>query len=175
MPSPYVYAGQIATADAWNAMIPRLVTQENDQTVNSASTGTTLVNSEITAQLEPNGLYVYQLLIAYSADGAADFKWAWDLSGMLICSFTQAAALSLSTASVNDGGSVILRRPAATTNRIAGGSGAANFHSAYDWGTLQTDAAPGPITLQFAQNTASANDTVLRGGNQTRFIYPRIR
>ncbi|QFQ97465.1 hypothetical protein F9278_15980 [Streptomyces phaeolivaceus] len=175
MPNPYVYAGQIATADQWNAGVPRMVTQENDQTVNSGSTGTTLVNSEVTAQLEPNALYKYELFLSYSADGAADFKWAWSLSGMLICSFSLANAASLSTASVNDGGSVIMRRAAATTNRIAGGSGAANFHSAYDFGTLQTDAAPGPITLQFAQNTSSANDTILRGGNQTRFLYQRIR
>ncbi|WP_200308250.1 hypothetical protein [Streptomyces adelaidensis] len=170
-----MYAGQIATADQWNALIPRMVTQENDQTVTSATTGTTLVDSEISVQLEPNALYEYRLWLSYSADGAADFKWAWDLTGMLICSFTQANAAGLSTASVNDGGDVILRRPAATTNRIAGGSGAVNFHSAYDWGTLQTDAAPGPITLQFAQNTSSANDTILRGGNQTRFLYQRIR
>lgn len=175
MPNPYVYAGQIATADQWNAGIRRIVTQENDQTVNSGSTGTTLVNSEVTAQLEPNAMYDYWLWISYSADAAADFKWAWSLSGMLICSFTQANSASLSAASVNDGGSVILRRPAATTARIAGGSGSANFNSAYDWGTLQTDAAPGPITLQFAQNTSSANDTILRGGNQTRFLYQRIR
>ncbi|MEU1554012.1 hypothetical protein ABZ517_15005 [Streptomyces scabiei] len=175
MPNPYVYAGQIATADQWNAMIPRMVTQENDQTVTSATTGTTLVNSEVSVQLEPNALYTYQLLISYSADGAADFKWAWSLSGMLICSFSQANAAGLSTASINDGGDVILRRAAATTNRIAGGSGAANFHSAYDWGTLQTDGAPGLLTLQFAQNTSSANQTILRGGNQTRLIYQRIR
>jgi hypothetical protein len=170
-----VYAGQIATADQWNAGIPRIVTQENDQTVTSATTGTTLINSEVTAQLEPNAFYEYRLWISYSADAAADLKWAWSLSGMLICSFSQANAAGLSAASVNDGGDVIFRRAAATTARIAGGSGAANFNSAYDWGTLQTDAAPGPITLQFAQNSSSANSTILRGGNQTRFIYQRIR
>ncbi|MBP5883182.1 hypothetical protein QBA57_28545 [Streptomyces scabiei] len=175
MPSPYVYAGQIATADQWNAGITRLVTQENDQTVTSATTGTTLVNSEISVQLEPNALYEYKLYISYSADAAADFKWAWSLSGMLICSFSQANAAGLSAASVNDGGDVIFRRAAATTARIAGGSGAANFNSAYDFGTLQTDGAPGLITLQFAQNTSSANQTILRGGNQTRFLYKRTR
>ncbi|MBP5931819.1 hypothetical protein F3K39_28200 [Streptomyces sp. LBUM 1479] len=175
MPSPYVYAGQIATADQWNAGITRLVTQENDQTVTSATTGTTLVNSEISVQLEPNAQYEYKLYISYSADAAADFKWAWSLSGMLICSFSQANAAGLSAASVNDGGDVIFRRAAATTARIAGGSGAANFNSAYDFGTLQTDGAPGLITLQFAQNTSSANQTILRGGNQTRFLYKRTR
>ncbi|MEU0809508.1 hypothetical protein [Streptomyces sp. NPDC005970] len=178
MPSPRLYAGQILTADRWNAALPLLVMQENDQTVTSATTGTTLINSEITFTPEINATYQYELLLSYSATVNSDFKWAWDAAHALFCSFTLAYASGVATG-VNTGGDTVLRRPGNTTGRIAGGTDAAattpvNFHSAYDRGTFATDGTVGTITMQFAQNTSSTDQTILRGGNQTRILYRRI-
>lgn len=179
MPSPYVYAGQIATADQWNAGIPRLIAQENDQIVNSSTTGTTYVDSEIQFQPEPNAEYEYDLLISYSTESEApDFRWRWQpetTGGVLFCSFTQAYVLA-ATGTFNSGAAIIQRRPGNTTDRVAGGNaGIATFLSAYDRGTFSTNAAPDLIKMQFAQNTSSADDTILRGGNQTRLLVQRIR
>ncbi|MFP3986871.1 hypothetical protein U9R90_05090 [Streptomyces sp. E11-3] len=164
------------TADAWNARIPLLVTQENDQTVNNS---TTYVDSEITFTPEINAVYRYLLLISYSTGGdgsgsTGDFKWNWDAPNALFASFTQAVALA-ATGTFNSPQSVIFRRPGNTTDRVAGGAnGSGTFWSAYDQGTFETDGTLNTITMRFAQDTAAVEDTILRGGNQTRMIYERI-
>ncbi|MFU0241653.1 hypothetical protein ACKI1J_38685 [Streptomyces scabiei] len=177
MPSPILYAGEIITADAWNALTERLVTQENDRTVTSATTGTTYVDSEITFTPEPNAVYRYMLLLSYSAYTTSDFKWQWSAAGASFSSFTQAYYASAGIG-FNTGSQVIFRRPGNTTTRVAGGASDASndvFLSAYDWGTFATDGTISPVTMQFAQNTSSADPTILRGGNQTRMLYRRIR
>ncbi|MGW0537802.1 hypothetical protein [Streptomyces sp. NPDC003032] len=175
MSIPQWFAGQAMTADGMNARNPRLVQQENDQIVTSS---TTLVNSEITFTPEPNAMYWYELLISYSAIAAADFKWSWNAAGATMCSFTAAYAATAGTTSLNLGSDIILRRPANTTTRIAGGTDATsppgNFHSAYDRGTFATDGTISTVTMQFSQNTSDAGQTILRGGNQTRLMYYRI-
>lgn len=175
MSIPQWFAGQALTADGLNARHPRLVQQENDQIVTAS---TTFVNSEITFTPEPNAMYWYELLISYSAIAAADFKWSWAATGTTLCSFTMAPAATIGTASINTGSDVIMRRPANTTVRIAGGSDAtsppANFHSAYDRGTFVSDGTITPVTMQFAQNVSDAGQVILRGGNQTRLLYYRI-
>lgn len=172
MPSPRMYAGQIITADRWNARIPLLVTQENDQTVTSS---TTYIDSEITFTPETNAVYRYILLISYSAAGTGgDLKWNWDAPNALFASFTQAIGAT-ATGTFNDPQQVIFRRPGNTTDRIAGGpSSDPTFWSAYDQGTFETDGTLNTVTMQFAQNVSSANSIILRGGNQTRIIYERI-
>jgi hypothetical protein len=172
---PQWYAGQVMLADAMNARNPRLVQQENDQIVTAS---TTFINSEITFTPEPNATYWYEVLISYSAIAAADLKWTWAAAGTTLCSFTMAPAASIGTASVNTGSDVIMRRPANTTVRIAGGSDATspptNFHSAYDRGTFVSDGTLSTVTMQFAQNVSDAGQVILRGGNQTRMLYTRI-
>lgn len=174
MPSPKMYAGQIITADRWNARIPLVVTQENDQIVTSS---TTPIASEITFTPEINATYRYSLLISYSATTTSGIFWEWDAPNALIASFTQAYEHP-GTSGVNSGQGVVMRRPAHTTNRYAGGTDASsppsNFHSAYDWGTFATDGTLNTITVQFAQATSSTDQTILRGGNQTRIVYERI-
>lgn len=174
MSFPQWFAGQVMTADGLNARHPRLVQQETDQTVNNS---TTYVASEITFTPEPNAIYEYNLLLSYSADGAADFKWNWDATGALFCSFTQARSVD-ATGTFNAGATVIYRRPGNTTDRIAGGATTGtptdSFYSAYDQGTFATDGTITPITMQFGAVAAAAVNTILRGGNQTRIIYRRI-
>lgn len=175
MPNPRLYAGQVVTADRWNALIPTLVTQENDQIVTNSAT---YVDTEISFTPEPNAVYEYLLLISYSATTAAGLKWNWNAPGALLTSFYQVIDHP-GTSGLSTGQTVVFRRPANTTDRQAGGTDAAsppaNFHSAYDMGTFSTDGTINAITLRFAQVVATAaHQTILRGANQTRMTYRRI-
>ena len=98
MSIPQWFAGQVLMADAMNARHPRLIVQQNDQTVNNS---TTLVNSEITFTPEPNAVFAYELFISYSAVDTADFKWAWNAPGALLASFTAGYAASAATTSAD--------------------------------------------------------------------------
>ncbi|MDX3047550.1 hypothetical protein PV378_13710 [Streptomyces scabiei] len=175
MSIPQWFAGQILIADDMNARHERLVQQENDQVVTSS---TTVINSEITFTPEPNASYMYWLWIAYSATINCGFRWSWLAAGATFCSFTQSISSPGASGTANTPQSVNFRRPANTTGRLAGGSDAAsppaNFHSAYDQGTFVTDGTTSSVTMQFAQAVSHANQTILRGGNQTRMIYRRI-
>jgi hypothetical protein len=168
---PAWFAGEIITADGLNGRNMRLVAQESDLTL----TTTSFVASQITWVPEPNAVYAYWLYISYSADTTADLAWEWESEstcGVLLASFTQAYVLG-AAAGVDTGASVIMRRPANTTDRLAGGTGVGNFHSAYDQGTFSTNSAPTAQTLYVRQGVASGS-TILRGGNQTRLVYQRI-
>jgi len=177
---PQWFAGQVMTADAANARHPKLVQQENDQTVTSS---TTFVASEIRFTPEPNAVYWYELLLSYSAYGgtgstatSGDFKWNWNAAGATFASFTQAYNLD-APVGFNNGSAIIFRRPANTTIRVAGGASDGSndvILSAFDRGTFATDGTITEVVMQFAQNFSSANATILRGGNQTRMIYYRI-
>lgn len=168
---PAWFAGEIITADGLNGRNMRLVAQESDLDL----TTTSFVASQITWVPEPNAVYAYWMYISYSADPTADLVWEWEAEGtcgVLMASFTQAYAQS-ALAGANTGAEIIMRRPANTTNRVAGGTDVANFHSAYDQGTFSTNAAPTAQTLYVSQAVASG-ETILRGGNQTRLVYQRI-
>lgn len=173
MPFPHWYAGQVITADRLSARDMLLVTQQNDLTL----TTTSAVKSEIRFTPEPNAVYAYWCYISYSADTDTDLFWEWDdnaTTGVLMVSFTR--ALNLATgAGVDTGSSVIMRRPGNTTDRVAGGSGIANFHSAYDSGTFITTGTPTEHAMYAGRNgVGTGGTTILRGGNQTRLLYQRI-
>lgn len=172
MAFPQWFAGQPITADGLNGRSMRLITQENDQ---QPTTTGVLDKSEIFFTPEPNAVYAYWLYIAYSAATDGDFLWEWGeqaATGVLMASFTQAYAASAASG-VNTGALIIMRRPGNSTNRVAGGTDIANFHSAYDAGTFATDSNPGEQAVWFTQN-ASSTKSILRGGNQTRLLYQRI-
>ncbi|WP_406262588.1 hypothetical protein OIA45_39805 [Streptomyces chartreusis] len=181
MSIPQWFAGQALLADDMNARLPRLLLQQNDQTVTNSST---MINSEITFVPEPNALYRYWLWLSYSANQACGFAWAWLAPGAPLASFSHSIADPATIGTANTPQSVQMRRPANTTGRLAGGSDAdatippANFHSAYDQGTFATDGTLSAVTLQFACASPAggvpAAQAILRGGNQTRMIYERI-
>lgn len=175
MSIPQWFAGQVMIADALNARHPKLVQQENDQTLTSSITP---INSEIIFTPEPNGTYLYWLWISYSATINNGLRWQWLASGATFCSFSQSISNPGASGTSNTAQSVNMRRPANTTGRLAGGSDAAsppaNFHSAYDQGTFVTDGTINSVTMQWAQAVSHANQSILRGGNQTRMVYMRI-
>lgn len=173
MPFPWL-PGMRMTATRMNARNVQLVEQAQDQIRTSS---TTYVASEITFTPEVNAVYAYELYLSYSAVEAADFKWNWNAPQATFASFTQARHPD-TTGTFNAGALVIFRRPGNATDRVAGGGGTTSppdsFFSAYDVGTFATTAVPAPVTMQFAQNTSAAGQTILRGSNQTRMLYQRI-
>ncbi|MEU0584594.1 hypothetical protein [Streptomyces sp. NPDC006132] len=181
MSIPQWFAGQVLLADDMNARLPRLVTQQNDQTVTNSAT---MVASEITFTPEPNAVYRYWMLISYSANQACGLAWSWNAPGALLASFTNSIADPATAGTANTPQSVNMRRPGNTTGRLAGGSDAdatippVSFHSAYDQGSFATDGTLQPVTLMFAcaspSGTVTGAQAILRGGNQTRLIYERI-
>ncbi|GAA2456889.1 hypothetical protein [Streptomyces macrosporus] len=172
MPFPWL-PGMLITDTRLNEGAMQLVTQASDQIVTNS---TAYVNSQITFTPAVNAVYAYWLLISYSAHESADFRWRWDAPQADFASFTQARHTD-ATGTFNAPASVIFRRPANSTDRIAGGGGTtdiSSFFSAYDQGTFITTSSPAAVTMQFTQYTANTGQTILRGGNQTRMLYQRI-
>lgn len=163
-------AGMRLTPARLNARNVFLVEQGQDQTENS---NTTLVDTNLTFTGVAGAEYWYVALISYSADGTPDMHFAWDVpSGASARRFTQSYEDGVSTASINDGGDIIMRTPATTTEINAGGSGDANFNFARDEGIITMGGTSGAVTLQFAQDTSDAADTIFR--EQSRLLYQRI-
>lgn len=180
MSIPQWYAGQVITADRLNARNLMLVEQADDQEASSTS----LETSQITVSLEPGAVYAYWLYLSFVAHRTNDLRWQWDTPGTTIASFTQATARGGNTGH-NATREVLFRRPAATTNKIAGGTSQLDpddgsivtvVQSAYDSGTLFTSAGNPSLTLLFSKESNDVPDapTTLRGGNQTRLLYQRI-
>lgn len=179
MSFPQWFAGQVITAERLNARNVHEVLQSQDQ---EAST-TNYVMSEIQVEFEPDATYMYWCYISYTADYRNGLRWAWSGSGTTLGSFTQAMAHDASGATgQNASREVIFRRPANTTDRQAGGtsllSGASPVsvvQTAYDQGTLITSGGTPTLNLMFGRWASGVGqNTILRGGNQTRFLYQRI-
>lgn len=171
MPFPQWYAGQVITAERLNARNMRVVEQLNDQEV--TNNGSSWELSEIELELEPNAVYFYWLGLSYSA-GNGGIAWSWSSTGVTLASFTASYNRDVNSGSINAGAGVLMRRPANTTPRVAGGSGSSNFNSAADRGTITTSGGSPTLALQFRQDSADSSPTILRGGNQTRLVYQRI-
>lgn len=178
MPFPQVFAGQTLTADVINATRKRLIIQTADQVLTDQDTE---IDTEIIIPVEAGATYWYECLISYSAVSAASsaLTYSWDApTGTALARFTQSYITQPGTGS-NTGSLIIQRRPANTTGIPAGGSDASspptNFHSAYDRGTISVGGISGNVVLQVRQaGSGSSNETILRGGNQTRCFYERI-
>lgn len=181
MPFPQWYAGQVITAERLNARNMQMVTQEADMEIRDISVNSDNRNewepSEISLELEPDAIYAYWCYISYSA-GPAGFAWSWSVSGVSLASFTTAYNRGVYDSSINTGGGVILRRPANTTTRVTSGVGVTDINSAYDRGTMETSGGTPTLTMLVSQDgypTGGPEGTsILRGGNQTRFLYQRI-
>lgn len=174
MPYPW-QPGMRITATRLEEGRMRLIEQQSDVTLNST---TTYVDSDITFTPDTDAVYAYWLYISYSAVEAADFKWRWQAVEATFASFTQSRHPD-ATGTFNAEAGVIFRRPGNTTDRIAGGGGTSSppssYFSAYDQGTFATTSIAAPVTMQWAQYSSDAGDTILRGGStQTRLLYQRI-
>jgi len=146
--------------DTLNALsIPRLIVQESDQTVNSGSTGTTLVDTELEFAVAANEVWQFEGVINLTTPAVADFKIAatgptgavgsigaqyWDISSGM-----DADGDALGTELVF----------------ISGGPGATLFFR----GGIHNGANAGSLTIQFAQKTSDAGNTTVLAGSYIKY------
>lgn len=183
MSIPQWYAGQVITADRMNARNVRYVSQNSDMAM--VNQGTPLA-TEIVIPVEAGAVYYYNCLISYSArSGSANcLGFSWDApSGTVLARFTISTDANGNEGASNTPNAMLTRRPANTTQVPAGGTSdenpPANFQSAYDQGTITVGSTGGNVVLMVRQNVgggspSATNQTILRGGNQTRCFFQRI-
>lgn len=172
-------AGEITTASKLNSMIPQYILQVSDITRTSS---TTFVDTDITWTPDASATYYYEMLISYGASQSSDFRWRWQ--GAQISTWKRFVAHTLPQSSDDPGftigNNLVTRYPAYTSSCIAGGNNIAgtitptSFVSAWDRGVFTTTATPAAVMLQIAQGTSSTNQTIFRGGNNSRIVYQRI-
>src|SRR5690554_6051050 len=92
-----------------------------EQSANQDSMDLTFQTSEISVSLESNAVYAYWCYISYTAHYTNNFRWRWNTPNATIASFTQALDTGTNTGQ-NASRASIFRRPAAGTNRVAGGT-----------------------------------------------------
>ena len=178
MPMP-VFAGQAITSDMLNNLRMRMVVQTENQEVEDSED---VVPSEIVIPVESGATYWFMAVISYSAgrangnDGSGGFRWNWDVpAGTAMPRQNVAYSLEDSgNTGLIQGGNVIVRSPTASTHMRAQGTGADNFLSVHEHGSIQVGGQGGDCVLQFAQWGESSTPTTLRGLLRTRCFYQRV-
>lgn len=173
MPFPRWLAGMRITADRLDDRNWTVVTQGEDQVVTSSITP---VDTNLIIPGEAGAMYVYNAMISYSANATPDMRWTWSVpSGANVRRFTASRILAAADG-LNTGADIIMRTPATTTETVAGSGDPDNppidFFFAHDQGVIEMGGTAGNVTLLFAQNLSSANETIFRG--QSRLTYTRV-
>lgn len=177
--------GMLITSDRLNSRNKTLVIQNDTLELTPASFDNP-VATEIRYEVEPNAAYRWWCGISYSAvtqaenTGTALGRWWSTPPGTNMGRFT-ASYVAAPPTGVNNGASVIMRRPNDTTIIPAGGSnsdlsGTLNFHSCQEQGVLFSGSERGEIVLmvQHFRSVPNVQNVILHGGNQTRAIFERI-
>jgi hypothetical protein len=139
-------AGQKVRALELNRGIPNLVRASADTTVVSS---TTLVNATGLVQaVEADALYWWRLLLSYDTGTTPDLKVAWTVPTGSTGFWGVAGATARASAY------------AATTVFLDGANTLAVLE-----GYLDTSSTAGSLQLQFAQNTSTASNSIVRTGS----------
>jgi hypothetical protein len=168
MPFPTFSAGQILTAADLTNMQWVEVSQGSNQTVNNS---TTLVDSNIVVPVASGATYLFLVNLNFNSDPAADIKFDWTVpSGGSVTRFLHGPGMA-ATGGTDDYTTVNYRRISPGTNAVYAGSGVTLSASAFEQGEL-IGGNGGNITLQFAQQSADASNTVLN--SLTSLYYLRL-
>lgn len=168
MPYPVFVAGQKVTAALLAATQWQEIEQGIDQTVTNS---TSFVDTNIIIPVEAGARYQYTLLAGYSSSTTADIKFSWTApTGGEVRRWTIAQGQN-GTGGVNTFSEVSMRYATTTNQVVAGGSGTGNEHAYIEIGVINGGAG-GNVTLQFAQVTAEATNTVFLA--ESRISYVRI-
>lgn len=135
-----------------------------DVTVNNS---TTLIDTELALPVDANRVYFIEAFLIFEGTTVADAKFGLTAPSGASISWTR-NALASTTTGTNAG----ISRDVVTsfaTALVVGAAGAGAPAAAMPSGTLRTSAA-GTITLQVAQNTAEATNTILRADSWLRLI-----
>jgi hypothetical protein len=147
------------------------LTKGSDQTVNSAGTGTTLVDATgLSFPADANGEWQIQATIFYDSGTTPDFKIAMDAP---TGSTGRVSVLGLDTAATAVSGDI---RVATTVTVVSatgiarGGAGAGNSISLFLSAVIQVGGTAGTIKVRFAQQVADAGDTKMLANSHLEAI-----
>jgi hypothetical protein len=158
---PFV-AGQDLTALSLNTAIDTsgiMVYQGADST--PVNNSVVLVSSSyLTLPVVANGFYIYESSILYDGNSTANFQH------LIVCpNFSTNGALSRLNITV--GGTTLLFNADTSLSTASAGGGVGTVKPTTRSGLLAIGIA-GNVSIQFAQNTANASNTVLKQGSWIR-------
>ena len=141
------------TKEADDAFRSKVKRKTITQTVDSGTTGTTLVNDdELFMTLSPESTYTFQLVIDLQSHETPDFKWVFTVptgtTGSYMADIIDKDSSEPATARVSN---LITQQ---NTDYLSEGDLIININ-----GVIQTGTTSGNIQLQWAQLYSSANDT----------------
>lgn len=129
-----------------------------DTTRNSAGTGTTLTaDPHLSVEVAASAAYLVTARLAVDADAVPDFKW--DFTGPPGATLNDYTYLAWGAANLHDYGTL------PTLGTVGAAIGDGNVRPVMLDGTLLTAGTAGSLTLRWAQNTSSANNTILKAGS----------
>lgn len=169
MPYPTWAAGQKVTAAQLQGMQWQVVTQGSDQTVNNS---TTVVSTNLTLNAVSGARYTYQLLVTYTSGATPDIKFRWTFPTSATIDRFILSAGSASTGSSENLTTSVVRRASEFTEVPAAGTGTSPVTLIYTERGEIYGGTGGAVTLQFAQNTTNASDTIVQ--SLSRLEYLRI-
>ena len=163
MPFSPVAAGQRIRASDFNAAIDAAVQtayQSADQTRNNNTTY--LSSPDLVLPMLANGVYAFDASILYDTNSTADFKHKALLpSGAVV----DRVATWTNTTSGTAVDSVVAHDALTSWDYASGGVAGGTIMCARPCGLITVGATPGTLTIQFAQNTANASNTILKRGS----------
>lgn len=160
MPYPFT-VGKIRAAelnDEFRRLRPLWVIKPADQILSNSAA---LQNdTDLVLPTEANLTYRWELDISYGAGTVADFKWAFTFPSGSILTFVgpiwdaSLAFLPAGSGSTASGAAI-----------IHGGAGVGTFRGVILRGTLAVGSTAGDFQWQWAQNTATVENTVVKAGS----------
>lgn len=157
-------SGQYLTAAALNAAftaVTPLTAYKTIETIrDNAGVGTTLTSDpDLQVPVPANSVWRVSLVLSYRADAVPDLKFSWvGPAGATMVNWTARwrtmDGTELSGANTALGSVVTVTAVSGTLHQ--------NINA---WGVLVVASTPGTFALQWAQNGASANDTVVEAGS----------
>jgi hypothetical protein len=160
-------AGQDLTAGRFSAAldITRTAWQTSDQIVNNTNSGITFVSSpDLILSVVADAVYTYEATFQYDTSSTADFK-----HNMLVPVGTLiAVSVWGSDTSASSTGSAIVHDMTNGAQFFSGGVAAGTVMTLRPTGMIFISSASGNLQIQFAQNTASATNTILKTGSWIR-------
>lgn len=138
------------------------VRKASNQTINNS---TTLTNdTALLASLPSTGTHMFEMDIIYSSTTVADIKFAMTIPAGAFLTLLGVGLATTATTSVGDMNN--FATATAGTAGAFGGIGAGSFLPLRLWGEVATGGTAGNMTLQWAQNTLEATNTVVHNGSR---------
>jgi hypothetical protein len=145
--------------DALNAIVAR---KTADETVNNSAT---LQNDdELFVPLLASAVYVYDLHLIYNSGTTPDLKLGWSVPSGTTMLWECCACYDTTGTLVSTGNF--------TASTVAGFGGTGSDAHAYLSGQIVTSTTAGNVQLQWAQNSATGSNTIMRAGS--RFIVKQV-